>query len=129
MDTTPGPRIKPAKPKSRSIGQAKAILAMEEDFLGFAQGLARGERGHLRVGLAGAVSLLPIIPQTIRRFREAWPEVIVSFEESNTPALSEALHDRRVDVAIDRSRETAHESRDGFPGSNRFFLSPRRDLL
>lgn len=84
------------------IGQAKTILAMEEDFLGFAQGLARGERGHLRVGLAGAVSLLPIIPQTIRRFREAWPEVIVSFEESNTPALSEALHDRRVDVAIVR---------------------------
>lgn len=84
------------------IGQAKAILAMEEDFLSLAQGLARGERGHLRVGLAGAVSLLPIIPQTIRRFREAWPEVIVSFEESNTPALSEALHDRRVDVAIVR---------------------------
>ncbi|NHN88483.1 LysR family transcriptional regulator [Acetobacter conturbans] len=84
------------------LGQAKAMLAMEEDFISLAHGLARGERGHLRVGLAGAVSLLPIIPQTIRRFREAWPEVIVSFEESNTPALSAALHDRRVDVAIVR---------------------------
>ncbi len=84
------------------VGHAKTILSMGEDFCGFAQGLARGERGHLRVGLAGAVPLLPMIPRTIRRFREAWPEVSVSFEESNTPALSVALHERRVDVAIVR---------------------------
>ncbi|GBQ24063.1 LysR family transcriptional regulator [Acetobacter estunensis NRIC 0472] len=84
------------------LPQAQAILSMSGEFLALAQGLSRGERGHLRVGLAGAVSLLPIIPQVIRRFRETWPEVVVSFEESNTPALSTALHERRVDVAVVR---------------------------
>jgi DNA-binding transcriptional LysR family regulator len=84
------------------LGHAKTMLLLEGDFISLAHGLARGEQGHLRVGLAGAVSLLPIIPQTIRRFREAWPEVVVSFEESNTPALSQALHERRVDVAVVR---------------------------
>mgnify|MGYP002413205187 CR=1 FL=1 len=84
------------------LEQARTILALSEEFVAVASGMERGERGHLRVGLAGAVSMLPIIPSTIRRFREAWPEVVVSFEESNTPALSAALHERRVDVAIVR---------------------------
>ncbi|GBQ91878.1 LysR family transcriptional regulator [Acetobacter nitrogenifigens DSM 23921 = NBRC 105050] len=84
------------------LPQARAVLDLQGDFLAAARGLARGDRGQLRVGLAGAVPLLPLIPLTIRRFREAWPEADVSFEESNTPALSEALHERRVDVAIVR---------------------------
>lgn len=82
--------------------QARAILALGDDFVASAHSMARGEKGQLRVGLAGAVSLLPIVPLTIRRFRETWPDVVVSFEESNTPALSTALHERRVDVAIVR---------------------------
>lgn len=87
---------------SALLEPARTILTLAEHFVSTASGMARGERGQLRVGLAGAVSLLPVIPSTIRRFREAWPEVVVSFEESNTPALSAALHDRRVDVAIVR---------------------------
>ncbi|AQS89191.1 LysR family transcriptional regulator [Neoasaia chiangmaiensis] len=84
------------------IEQARTILAMEAEFLSLARGLARGEQGRLRVGMAGAVSLLPIIPNAIRAFREKWPEIVITLEESNTPALCEALHDRRVDIAIIR---------------------------
>ncbi|CUW46260.1 LysR family transcriptional regulator [Novacetimonas hansenii] len=84
------------------MDQAKAILGMQQQFLSIATGLARGERGHLRVGLAGAVSLLPLIPQTVRHFREEWPDVTISLEESNTPALRKALHDRAIDIAIVR---------------------------
>ncbi|MDG6094125.1 LysR family transcriptional regulator [Acetobacter sp. AN02] len=84
------------------LPQAQAILGMQKLFLTTAQGLARGERGLIRVGLAGAVSFLPVIPLTIRKFRETWPGITVFLEESNTPALKEALAARQVDVAIIR---------------------------
>ncbi len=41
------------------LDQARALLGMQQQFISTAQGLARGEKGHIRVGLAGAVSLLP----------------------------------------------------------------------
>ncbi|AOX20453.1 LysR substrate-binding domain-containing protein [Kozakia baliensis] len=84
------------------LEQARSILAMERQFHSLARGLARGEQGRLRVGMAGAVSLLPLIPRALRTFREKWPDIIVTLEESNTPALCEALRERRVDIAIVR---------------------------
>ncbi|KPH87161.1 LysR family transcriptional regulator [Komagataeibacter intermedius] len=84
------------------LDQARALLGMQQQFLATAQGLARGEKGHIRVGLAGAVSLLPMIPLTVRRFREVWPDVTIYLEESNTPALRKSLHDRAIDIAIVR---------------------------
>ncbi len=84
------------------LPRARTILDLQAQFLSTAEGLARGERGHIRVGLAGAVPLLPVIPLTIRRFREMAPDVTLSLEESNTPALCAALHEPSVDIAIIR---------------------------
>lgn len=84
------------------LPRARTILDLQGQFLSTAQELARGEAGHIRMGLAGAVPLLPVIPLTIRRFREMVPNVTLSLEESNTPALCAALHDHTVDLAIIR---------------------------
>jgi DNA-binding transcriptional LysR family regulator len=84
------------------LEQARAMLNLQQQFVASAAGLARGERGHLRVGLAGAAALVPIIPNTIRKFRQQWPEVTIALEENNTPALCKALHARTLDVAIVR---------------------------
>ncbi|GBQ69040.1 LysR family transcriptional regulator [Ameyamaea chiangmaiensis NBRC 103196] len=84
------------------IDAARAMLRQDEAFHERATGLARGEHGRLRVGLAGAVSLLPLVPQAVRLFREAWPGVVITLEESNTPALSDALREHRIDIAIIR---------------------------
>ena len=84
------------------LPRARTILDLQAQFLSTAQELARGEAGHIRMGLAGAVPLLPVIPLTIRRFREMVPNVTLSLEESNTPALCAALHDHTVDLAIIR---------------------------
>ncbi|MCW2266914.1 DNA-binding transcriptional LysR family regulator [Gluconobacter cerinus] len=84
------------------VEQARTILTLEHQFRLLATGLARGEQGRLRIGMAGAVSLLPLIPQAIRAFREKWPEIQITLEESNTPALCEALNESRVDIAIVR---------------------------
>lgn len=84
------------------LEQARTILTLERQFHQLAQGLARGEQGRLRIGMAGAVAMLPLIPRAIRAFREQWPEILITLEESNTPALCEALRERRVDIAIVR---------------------------
>jgi DNA-binding transcriptional LysR family regulator len=91
------------------LEQARTLLNLQEQFVASAAGLARGERGHLRVGLAGAAALVPIIPNTIRKFRQQWPDVTIALEEATTPALCKALHDRTLDVAI--IRPPAPESR------------------
>lgn len=84
------------------LEQARTILTLERQFHLLAQGMARGEQGRLRIGMAGAVAMLPLIPRAIRAFRERWPEILITLEESNTPALCEALRERRVDIAIVR---------------------------
>lgn len=87
---------------SQLLGHARAILALEEQFRGLARGIATGERGRLRIGMAGALTLLPLVSQAVRDFRERWPDITLTLEESNTPALCEALHRREVDIALVR---------------------------
>jgi len=84
------------------IQQARDILALQQEFLATAAGIGRGERGRIRIGLAGAVSFLPVVAHTIRRFGEAYPDITMLLEDSNTPALNSALHDGSVDVAVVR---------------------------
>src|ERR1700742_2222152 len=94
--------VRPAEIGAVLVEQARDILALQNQFVAAAAGLARGERGHVRVGVAGAVALAPIIPALIRRFREARPLVTISLEEMPTPVLCKALHNRTLDVAIVR---------------------------
>lgn len=84
------------------LPRARAILELQHQFLVTAEGMARGEVGHIRLGLAGAVPLLPVIPLAIRAFRDVAPDVTLSMEESNTPALCAALHESSTDIAIIR---------------------------
>jgi DNA-binding transcriptional LysR family regulator len=80
--------------------QARGILSQQAQFLSSAAGLARGEQGQLRVGLAGAVSLAPVILRAIRQFGQLWPGVAITLEESSSPAVARALHERALDVAV-----------------------------
>ncbi|MCX5614347.1 LysR family transcriptional regulator [Bombella saccharophila] len=82
------------------LPHARLILDLRRQFIEDAHGLARGEKGHLRIGLAGAVPLLPSIPFAIRQFSTIAPGVTLSLEESNTPALCEALLSYRTDITI-----------------------------
>lgn len=80
--------------------QARNILSLQQQFTASAAGLARGEQGQLRVGLAGAVSLVPVILSAIRQFRQRWPDVVITLEETSSPAIAKALNERTLDVAI-----------------------------
>lgn len=82
------------------LPRAHLILELQQQFLETANALARGKEGHLRIGLAGAIPLLPAIPAAIRHFRGIAPNVTLSLEESNTPALCESLLHHHIDIAL-----------------------------
>ncbi|QHI95737.1 LysR family transcriptional regulator [Aristophania vespae] len=84
------------------LPQARLLLELREQFIENAKSLAEGKKGHLRIGLAGSVPLLPAIPYAIRQFSSMAPDVILSLEESNTPALCNALVNYKIDIAVIR---------------------------
>lgn len=81
-----------AAPILRQLEQARADLLR----------LARGEAGRIRLGFAGATYFLPQVPALIQAYRQRHPEVQLSPEQSNTPALLDGLHGGSVDVAFIR---------------------------
>jgi DNA-binding transcriptional LysR family regulator len=79
------------------------LLAEHERVLTRAQRVGRGETGELRVAfLASATNVL--LPAVVRTFRNAFPAVALTLEETlDEPAL-EGVLSRRFDVALIRTR-------------------------
>jgi DNA-binding transcriptional LysR family regulator len=71
-----------------------------------AQRAARGEIGSIRVGFVGSAPFNRVMPATIRSFRRAYPDVEMSFEESNAIRLIASLKDGELDAAFFRFNES-----------------------
>jgi DNA-binding transcriptional LysR family regulator len=71
-----------------------------------AQRAARGEIGSIRVGFVGSAPFNRVMPATIRSFRRAYPDVEMSFEESNAMRLIASLKDGELDAAFFRFNES-----------------------
>ena len=71
-----------------------------------AQRAARGEIGSLRVGFVGSAPFNRVMPASIRSFRRAYPDVEMSFEESNAMRLIARLKDGELDAAFFRFNES-----------------------
>jgi DNA-binding transcriptional LysR family regulator len=84
------------------LDSARRILDQVERTKADVQSRARGERGHIHVGFAGATYFQPCVPALIQAFRELYPDVQLSPVQSNTPQLIEALRAEAVDVAFVR---------------------------
>jgi DNA-binding transcriptional LysR family regulator len=85
------------------FADAQAILARVDQAVGAAQRAARGETGRLAVGFTSSASFHPAVPRLIRHYREAFPLVALTLEESGTGELVEALTAGRLDAAFVRS--------------------------
>ncbi len=84
------------------LDEARRILEQVERTKASVQSRARGETGHIHVGFAGATYFQPRVPEIIRAYRECYPSVVLSPEQSNTPRLIEGLRSGAVDVAFVR---------------------------
>ncbi|MEJ8311137.1 LysR family transcriptional regulator [Agrobacterium larrymoorei] len=78
------------------------IVARFEDAVTQVRRHAAGQIGRLRLGFAGATYFHPCIPHIIRAYRSAYPDVVLSPEQSNTPALLAGLREGKLDVAFIR---------------------------
>jgi DNA-binding transcriptional LysR family regulator len=84
------------------LEDARRILDQVERAKAGVQSRARGEAGVIHLGFAGAVFFQPMVPNIVRAYRERYPGVVLSPEQSNTPRLVAALRSREIDVAFVR---------------------------
>jgi DNA-binding transcriptional LysR family regulator len=61
---------------------------------------ARGETGSLRVGFTASATFNIVVPNTIRAFRRAHPDIDLTLEEANTAPLITRLRERTLDAAF-----------------------------
>lgn len=85
------------------LAEARSILAQVGEACLTAQRAARGETGRIGIGFTSSASLHPLVPRTIRTFRDENPLVGLSLEESGTGELVEAIAAGRIDAAFVRS--------------------------
>ncbi|WP_029356691.1 LysR family transcriptional regulator [Bosea sp. 117] len=71
-----------------------------------AQRAGRGETGQLGIGLTGTAALNPIVPDAIRSFGRAYPDVELRVEEASSLTLLNNIVEGRLDVAILRPAES-----------------------
>ncbi len=82
--------------------EARQILDQVERAKAGVQSRARGETGHIHLGFAGATYFQPLVPAVIRAYREHYPGVVLSPEQSNTPQLVAGLRNGEIDIAFVR---------------------------
>jgi DNA-binding transcriptional LysR family regulator len=82
--------------------QVERLLQQLDQVKADVQSRARGETGHIRIGFAGATYFNPLVPAIAMAFRERFPNVALTPEESNTPRLAAGLRGGEIDVAFVR---------------------------
>jgi DNA-binding transcriptional LysR family regulator len=85
------------------LKNARAVLAHLDHTFETTRRTARGEQGEIRVGVTPSGPFHPFVPRVIRAFREAFPQVSLTMEESLTDDLIERLRNERVDAAFLRT--------------------------
>jgi DNA-binding transcriptional LysR family regulator len=84
------------------LEEAHRILNQVERTKTDVQSLARGTTGHIRMGFGGATYFQPLVSHVIRAFRERYPRVILTPEQSVTAKLLAGLRRNEVDIAFIR---------------------------
>jgi DNA-binding transcriptional LysR family regulator len=79
------------------LDDARAMLGHLDHAFDTARRTARGERGQISVGYT---LFHPVVPRVIREFRQAFPLVSLTLEESSPYDLIERMQDDKIDVAF-----------------------------
>src|SRR5262249_604 len=61
---------------------------------------ARGEQGRISVGYTNSPAFHPLVPRVIREFRQAFPLVSLTLEESSPYDLIEYMQNDKIDIAF-----------------------------
>lgn len=101
-------RRKPRGVELTAAGQvllthARTLLEQHAKALDAVQRAGRGELGRLCIGTIPTGPMHPLMPSSVRQFRERYPDASVTLEECLRNELLQRLRDEQVDVAFMRS--------------------------
>jgi DNA-binding transcriptional LysR family regulator len=88
------------------LNEARRILSQFEHALDTTRRTARGETGHLTIGVPPSV-MLSDLPVVIRRFRERYPNVGFALREMSTSAIEDAVRSGEIDLGMLRETKSA----------------------
>jgi DNA-binding transcriptional LysR family regulator len=85
------------------LADARAIMSHIDHAFATTRRTARGEQGKISLGFTSSAPFHPFVPRTIRTYREMFPLVALTLEESGTTELIEHLRNERIDAAFIRT--------------------------
>lgn len=80
--------------------EAEPILQQMQSVCLQAQEIARGDAGHIVVGLTEASAFSPVLAAVFGRYRAKWPAVKLTFSQRPATDLAAALRDGQIDAAF-----------------------------
>jgi DNA-binding transcriptional LysR family regulator len=78
---------------------AQCLVTLDRAF-DTARRTARGEQGKISVGSTSVAVFHPLVPRVIREFRQAFPLVSMTLEESSPYDLIERMQNGEIDIAF-----------------------------
>jgi DNA-binding transcriptional LysR family regulator len=85
------------------LAEAKATLSQLDRGLEATRRTARGEQGRLSVGIAPTAPFHPVVPRSIRAYREAYPRVSLTLWEGLSNEVAARFAKDDMDVAFVRA--------------------------
>jgi len=85
------------------LGEARGVFSQLDHAIETTRRAARGEQGHICVGVTPTAPFHAAVPRIIRAFRQTYPAVAMTLEESLSQDLLDRLRHGSVDVAFLRS--------------------------
>ncbi len=82
------------------LAEARAILMQVDHATQLSGRAGRGEIGRLRIGYSGNAAYAGVMAQSIRAFRQRYPDVDILLQEMPTRAQFKDLQDGRLDVGF-----------------------------
>jgi DNA-binding transcriptional LysR family regulator len=82
---------------------ARRLVSGLSETLDTTRRTARGEQGRVSVGLTPTAPFHPLVPRAIRAFRDAFPKVSITMQESLSGELVERMRDEQIDIAFLRT--------------------------
>jgi DNA-binding transcriptional LysR family regulator len=84
------------------LKSAKDTLAQADGLYEVAERVARGECGHIKVGLTIAALFFRPVQQAIRAFQQQYPDILLELAQISSRSGLEALWQRKLDVCVVR---------------------------
>jgi DNA-binding transcriptional LysR family regulator len=85
------------------LEDARRMLALAEQAKETARRAQRGEAGELRIGFTFSTPFTPLFASMVRRYRQQYPGVVLTFIEMTTLRQLEKLEARELDLGFVRS--------------------------